>query len=213
MRGHLIFKKTFPVSVSTEGQAENDMGDMIDRVAFHQNNDTRKNLNMEFDDDFLEKTSEIGSDELLSDDNLRLPESASNLVRLHAIRSWLARRRDETSVEIGEAALALQQMMQEEPQQLRPRRRERQDQTLRAQREQQGLLNAQQRLNAYEEAETLLEDCITHTTSGERVLVEYYLTLEELVEHAAHDAERSPWLQAIEDVQHRVEHVGAPNEE
>jgi hypothetical protein len=165
---------------------------------------------MDFDDEFLEKTTAIGSDELLSDDNLRLPESASNLVRLHAIRSWLARRRDETSVEIGEAALALQQMMQEGP---RPRRRERQDQALRAQREQQALLDAQQRLNAYEEAETLLEDCIAHTTSGERVLVEYYLTLEELVEHAANDAGRSPWLQAIEDVQHRVEHVGAPNEE
>jgi hypothetical protein len=172
-----------------------------------------KYLNMDFDDDFLEKTPETGSDELLSDDNLRLPESASNLVRLHAIRSWLVRRRDETSVEIGEAALALQQMMQEEPQQPRPRRRERQDQALRAQREQQGLLDAQQRLHAYEEAETLLEDCIAHTTSGERVLVEYYLTLEELVEHAANDAGRSSWLQAIEDVQHRVEHVGAPNEE
>lgn len=167
---------------------------------------------MDFDDDFLEKTPEIGSDELLSDDNLRLPESASNLVRLHAIRSWLVRRRDETSVEIGEAALALQQMMQEEPQQLRPRRRERHHQALRPQLEQQEMLDAQQRLHAYEEAETLLEDCIAHTTSGERVLVEYYLTLEELVEHAANDAERSPWLQAIEDVQHRVEHVGAPNE-
>jgi hypothetical protein len=168
---------------------------------------------MDFDDEFLEKTTEIGSDELLSDDNLRLPESASNLVRLHAIRSWLARRRNETSGEIGEAALALQQMMQEEPQQLRPRRRERQDQALRAQREQQELLNAQQRMNAYEEAETLLEECIAHTTSGERVLVEYYLTLEELAEHAEHSTERSSWRQAIEDVQHRVEHVGAPNEE
>jgi hypothetical protein len=168
---------------------------------------------MDFDDDFLDKTPEIGSDELLSDDNLRLPDSASNLVRLHAIRSWLARRLDETSVEIGEAALALQQLMQEEPQGLRPRRRERESQTRRAQREQQEMLDAQQRLHAYEEAETLLEDCIAHTTSGERVLVEYYLTLEELIEHAAHDAERSSWLQAIEDVQHRVEHVGAPNEE
>lgn len=168
---------------------------------------------MQFDDDFLEETTETGSDELLSDDNLRLPDSASNLVRLHAIRSWLTRRQDETSVEIGEAALVLQQLMQEEPQGMRPRRRERDSQIQRVQREQQELLNAQQRLSAYEQAEVLLEECVAHTTSGERVLVEYYLTLEELVESAANDAEHSSWLEAIEDVQHRVEHVGAPNEE
>jgi hypothetical protein len=168
---------------------------------------------MQFDDDFLEETTETGSDELLSDDNLRLPDSASNLVRLHAIRSWLKRRQDETGVEIGEAALALQQLMQEEPQGMRPRRRERDSQIQRVQREQQELLNAQQRLSAYEQAEVLLEECVAHTTSGERVLVEYYLTLEELVESAANDAEHSSWLEAIEDVQHRVEHVGAPNEE
>ena len=168
---------------------------------------------MEFDDESLEQTTETGSDELLSDDNLRLPDSASNLVRLHAIRSWLTRRQEETGVEIGEAALALQQLMQEEPQETRLRRRERQNATLRAQHEQQTLLNAQQRLSAYEEASTLLEDCIAHTTSGERVLVEYYLTLEELVENASDETRNSPWLEAIADVQHRVEHVGAPNEE
>jgi len=168
---------------------------------------------MDFDDEFLEKTTETGSDELLSDDNLRLPDSASNLVRLHAIRAWLARRRDETGIEIGEAALALQQMMQEGPQESRLRRRERQGQALRLQREQQVLSDAQERLHAYEEAETLLEECIAHTTSGERVLVEYYLTLEELVEHTTSDAGRLSWLHAIEDVQHRVERDGAPNEE
>ncbi len=170
---------------------------------------------MNFDDEFLEKTTETGSDELLSDDNLRLPESASNLVRLHAIRAWLTRRQNETSVEIGEAALSLQQALQEEPQETRLRRRARQEQTLCLQHKQQALLAAQQRINAYEEAEALLEECIAHTTSGERVLVEYYLTLEELVHNAAttDDTERSSWLQAIEDVQHRVEHIGAPNEE
>ena len=70
-------------------------------------------------------------------------------------------------------------------------------------------------MRAYEEAEALLEECVSHTTTGERVLVEYYLTLEELAENAAphNKAEHSPWLQAVEDVQHRIEHVGSPNEE
>ena len=55
----------------------------------------------------------------------------------------------------------------------------------------------------------------SHTTSGERVLVEYYLTLEELVENAiqGNDAEHLPRLQAVKDVQHRVEHVGSASEE
>ncbi len=170
---------------------------------------------MNFDDEFLGETAEVGSDDLLADDDLRLPDSANTLVRVHAVRAWLTRRQKETGMEIGEAALAMQQTLQEEPQETRLRRRERQLQAERMQHQQNALLDAQQRMRAYEEAEALLEECVSHTTTGERVLVEYYLTLEELVENAMQDneAEHSSWLQALEDVQHRIEHVGSPNEE
>jgi len=170
---------------------------------------------MNFDDEFLEETTEIGSDELLADDNLRLPDNANTLVRLHAIRAWLKRRQQETSMEIGETALALQNALQEEPQGTHLRRRERQAQTERTQQQQQAFLDAQQRLSGYEEAEVLLEECVSHTTTGERVLVEYYLTLEELVENALqeNEAEHLPRIQAMKDVQHRVEHVGSVSEE
>src|SRR5436309_3031254 len=128
-----------------------------------------------------EPDDETGSDELLSDDNLRLPENANILVRLHAVRAWLSRRHDETSIEVGEAAIALQELRQEDAVESRPRRRMRLgEDTQRFQRAQHALVAAQQRLSAYEEAQTILEDCVAHT-SGERVLVEYYLTLEELV--------------------------------
>ena len=64
--------------------------------------------------------------------------------------------------------------------------------------------------------ESILEDCVAHT-SGERVLVEYYLTLEELVlqsqEQVDQSEDRSPWLDAVSDVLHRIEHVGTPDEE
>ncbi len=165
---------------------------------------------MNADDDFLEEPIETGSDNLLADDNLRLPDNANTLVRVHAVRAWLTRRQQETSMEIGNAALALQQTLQGEPQKTRLRRRDQH-----TQHQQNALLAAQQRLRAYEEAEALLEECISHTTTGERVLVEYYLTLEELAENATpdHETEHSPWLQALEDVQHRVEHVGGPHEE
>src|SRR5438128_1072426 len=100
---------------------------------------------MSFDDDFSEsEDNETGSDDLLSADHLRLPEGASPLVRLHAIRAWLSRRQQETSMEIGEAALALQQLMEEEPQTSRPRRRERLGLTERVQHIQQKLQHAQQ---------------------------------------------------------------------
>jgi hypothetical protein len=170
---------------------------------------------MNSDDEFLEETTETGSDDLLADDDLRLPDNANTLVRLHAVRAWLARRQVETGREIGEAALALQQALQTESQETHMRRRERQIQAERMQHQQKALLDAQQRMHAYEEAEALLEECVSHTTSGERVLVEYYLTLEELVENATqdNDGEHSPWLQAVEDVQHRIEHVGSSNEE
>jgi hypothetical protein len=170
-----------------------------------------------FSDNHESADEEIGSDELLSDENLRLPESANILVRLHAVRAWLFRRHDEATIEVGEAALALQEVMQEDAVETRPRRRRQQIlEAQRFQRVQQGLAQAQQRLSAYEEAQSILEDCVAHT-SGERVLVEYYLTLEELVlrslEQVERDEDHAPWLEAVSDVLHRVEHVGTPDEE
>jgi hypothetical protein len=159
---------------------------------------------------------EIGSDELLSDDNLRLPESANVLVRLHAVQAWLSRRRKEAAIEVGEAALALQEAIQENAQETRVRRRAREEEEQRLKRAQQVLTDAQQRQSAYEEAQSILEDCVAHTT-GERVLVEYYLTLEELIlqnrVHPNQANEHSPWLDALSDVLRRIEHVGTPNEE
>ena len=67
-----------------------------------------------FSDNHESGDDEMGSDELLSDENLRLPESANILVRLHAVRAWLFRRHDEATIEVGEAALALQEVMQED---------------------------------------------------------------------------------------------------
>ncbi len=173
--------------------------------------------NFSFADDHGSSDEEPGSDELLADDNLRLPESANILVRLHAVRAWLSRRRDETAIDVGEAALALQELMQEDAAQTRPRRRMDQiEETQRFQRVQQWLAEAQQRLSAYEEAQSILEDCVAHT-SGERVLVEYYLALEELVlqsqEHINQERKHTPWLDALSDVLHRIEHVGTPEEE
>ena len=168
-------------------------------------------------DEFPEESTETGSDELLSDDNLRLPESANTLVRLHAERAWLTRREMETSMEIGEAALTLQQAFEEPPQETRLHRRERRNQEggmQRVQHAQQALEEAQQRLSTYEEAQALLEDIVAHTTSGERVLVEYYLTLEDLMQSSLEAQEPSRQrIKALADVQHRVERVGAPNEE
>ena len=161
---------------------------------------------------------ESGSDELLSDENLRLPEGANILVRLHAVRAWLSRKLEEERIEVGEAALALQEMMKEQVVETRPRRRLQQADTIQQhlQHTQKVLIVAQQRLSAYEEAQSILEDCVTHT-SGERVLVEYYLTLEELVLERQRDGEQSedssPWLDAISDVLHRIEHVGTSDEE
>lgn len=170
---------------------------------------------MNFDDELPDESTEVGSDELLSDDNLRLPESASPLVRLHAIRAWLTRRKMETTIEIGEAALTLQSILQQEPQEVRLRRRERQGYAEQIQHAQQMLTEAQQRLSTYEEAQSLLEDCIAHTTSGERVLVEYYLTLDEMIQDRmqAGVPAHAVQLQALIEVQHRVERVGTSHEE
>src|SRR5205085_11982805 len=82
---------------------------------------------MNTDDELPDESTETGSDELLSDDNLRLPESASPLVRLHALRAWLARRQKETTLEIGEAAPTLQHILQQQPQEPRLLRPDRQN--------------------------------------------------------------------------------------
>ena len=175
-----------------------------------------KDLRVDIDDETSNEAIEIGSDELLSNDNLRLPESASLLVRIHAVRAWLTRRSQETVLELGEVALALQEMSQElaETPGRRLRRRQRQNVEERLAQIRQVVLEVQQRLSAYEEAQALLEDCIVHT-SGERVLVEYYLALEDLVQSiaGANQPGQLPRLQALADVQHRVEHIGAPSEE
>lgn len=171
---------------------------------------------MNDDEEMFDEATETGSDELLSADNLRLPDSANALVRLHAIRAWLTRRQVETNIEIGEAALALQEAFQEPQEETRLHRRERQRQggVQRVQRAQQALEDAQQRLSMYEEAQALLEECVTHTTSGERVLVEYYLMLEDLMQNSVEAQDSSQQrIIALADVQHRVEHVGAPNED
>jgi leucyl aminopeptidase (aminopeptidase T) len=169
---------------------------------------------MNFDDEISHEPVEVGSDELLSDDNLRLPESANILVRVHAVQAWLTRRYQETTLEVGEAALALQELAQASEELPRRRRRERQEQEARLSQIQHKLTEAQQRLHTYEEAQILLEECIDHT-SGERVLVEYYLVLEDLVERVRQESESGqiPRLQALTEVQHRVERVGVPHEE
>ena len=157
------------------------------------------------------ESDESGSDELLAADELRLPESANVLVRLHALRAWLERRRAESELEIGTAALALQTAMSETGRAERPRRRLGENHAPLA-RAQATLSQAQQRLSAYDEASTLLEECVAHTTTGARLLVEYYLSLEELL--AADETQgESPWRAAMQDVLHRVEQVGSPGEE
>jgi hypothetical protein len=153
---------------------------------------------------------EIGSDELLSGDNLRLPESADILVRLHALRAWLIRRHHEATIAVGEAALHLQQVMQEDVQETGIRRLHRR---MHGTETGQQLQRAQQTLAAYEEAQSILEDYVAHT-SGERVLVEYYLALEELLlQNQVHPGEHSPWSDALAEVLHRIEHVGIAIEE
>jgi hypothetical protein len=174
---------------------------------------------MDFHDDFSEHEQAeneedeiIGSDELLSQDELRLPESASILVRLHAVRAWLTRRQQDTRIEMGNTALALQEASQDQAFTL-TRRRDREQQEARLRQAQQRYQAAQERLETYEEAQTLLEECIDHT-SGERVLVEYYLQLEDLMQKKQDDSRTSnASLASLADVLHRIEHVGAPSEE
>jgi hypothetical protein len=170
---------------------------------------------MDFDDELSQEEHEKGSDELLSDDNLRLPDSANPLVRLHAMRAWLARRQKETRLDLGMIALDLQPLQQESPQENRLRRRELQAQQDRLQAVQKRFQFSQQLLSVYEEAEGLLEDCVNHTTISERLLVEYYLTIEGLAQETMQEdeGEHSPRLTALHDVLHRIEQIGAPHEE
>jgi predicted nuclease with TOPRIM domain len=107
-------------------------------------------------------------------------------------------------------------LMEGEPQMTRLRRREQASLMERGQQAQQEMEGAQQRLNAYEEAQALLEECITHTTQGERALVEYYLALEDLLQSddlPGAESVATPRQQALMDVQHRVEHVSSSQEE
>jgi hypothetical protein len=171
---------------------------------------------MDFDDDGIsEEVTEAGSDELLSDDNLRLPAAANPLVRLHAVLAWFTRRQKVTNIEIGEAALELQELQQDESGSARLRRRELQVRQEQMQYLQQRFQQAQERLEIYEEAESLLKECVDHTTVGERLLVEYYLMLEEQVQNSlqAGESESSPRLQVLFDVQHRVERVSISDED
>ena len=168
---------------------------------------------MDFSEDDFNEGYEPGSDDLLSDDFLRLPEHANILVRIHAVRAWLTRRLKETEIELGEAALALQETQIAAATFLR--RREREQHTRQMQHLQQEFQNVQERLRGFQDADELLEENITHVTSSERTLVEYYLSLEEMMQ--SNDEERLPattsWLAALAEVQHRIEYVGIPNEE
>ena len=160
---------------------------------------------------------EAGSDELLADDNLRLPDSANVLVRVHAVRAWLARRHDEAAIEAGRAALALQEVMSNPGAESRPRRALHPPDTSQAQ---QQLADARQRMDAIEEAQSLLEECITHT-NGERVLVEYYLAVEQLLLDSGYalssdnpeQPPHTPRFDALLDILQRIEHVGTPQED
>jgi hypothetical protein len=155
---------------------------------------------------------ETGSDNALADDDLRLPEGANVLVRLHALRAWLERKIVENEQDIGFAALALQEVMKEGENEPRQRRRftggsSRQEQVM------QDITHAQERQSALAEAHTLLEDIVAHTTTAERVLVEYFLSLEELVQSAQDTAAGNRWLATMSEVMGRVEQVSISTEE
>src|SRR5579872_2816619 len=144
-----------------------------------------------------------GSDELLSDDELRLPESAHTLVRVHAVQAWLNRRVREATLAMGEAALTLQaattQTEEESGRFMRRREHERREELL--QRYQQRIAREQANIETYEEARELLQEYIDHA-GGERVLVEFYLALEALTEQEARATEpASPRLSALAEVQ------------
>jgi hypothetical protein len=168
------------------------------------------------EDEHSPSKGESGSDDLLAADNLHLPADANILVRLHAMRAWLRRRVRESELEVGRAALDLQDIARAteslvNSQRLaRTRRRAAEDSlTQRAQRK---LSAAQRHLSAYEEARELLEDCVAHTTVGDRLLVEYYLNLEERMQ-AFDSPTDTPWIEAMQDVLQRISQVGTPEED
>jgi hypothetical protein len=164
-----------------------------------------------YENESFAEHEESGSDELLAADELRLPEGANTLVRLHALRAWLERKRTEGDQQVGTAVLAVQMAMSDQEMGSRPRRRfgENNAPLVRARAT---LLRERLRQSAYEQASLLLEECVAHTTTGERLLVEYYLSLGELVT-AGEAAAEAPWQEAMQDVLHRVEQVGSPGEE
>src|SRR5579883_1232513 len=167
-------------------------------------------MNYDHEDDFS-SAEEAGSDELLAADDLRLPAEANILVRLHAVRSWLNRRYQEAGLALGRATLEVQEAMRVAESEARPRRRAAGDHPL-VQRAQRELIAMQRQQTAYDEARTLLEDCVAHTTVGDRLLVEYYLALEERLQ-APMSPTDTPWIEAMQDVLHRVEQVGTPDED
>jgi regulator of protease activity HflC (stomatin/prohibitin superfamily) len=176
---------------------------------------------MDEDDEFLHETHdtiETGSDELLSDDNLRLPEGANPLVRLHAVRAWMQRRQQEITLAAGTIALQLQELQQDAEAEIHMRRRAREEREAQKHALQQAFQETQQRLDAYGEAQALLEECVNHTTVGERLLVEYYLTLDNLIQEeltAYGPGEDSFALrtQVFLEVQKRIEQVGVSYED
>ena len=130
-----------------------------------------------------------------------------------------SRRLDEATIEVGEAALALQEMMQEGAVETRPRRRAHQNESVQEQfqRAQKALAESQQRLSAYEEAQSILEDCVAHIKRRAR----FGRILPDPGRACAakpgtewiRQKISSPWLDALSDVLHRIEHVGTPDEE
>ncbi|GCE46971.1 hypothetical protein EI42_00496 [Thermosporothrix hazakensis] len=162
---------------------------------------------MSYEDEFDETEPEEGSDNLLADDQLRLPENANILVRIHAVRAWLDRRQREIKLAIGQSALKMQYIMEEEDE--RPRRRRTQvDSLQQIQQLQQAIQDAQEQLQMFEDAAMLLQECVDHHTSGEGTLVEYYLLLEDaLLQVEDHPAQ----VEALSEVIRRVEHVSAPD--
>ncbi|GER89270.1 hypothetical protein KDW_34320 [Dictyobacter vulcani] len=169
---------------------------------------------MDFDDELSAQEDQTGSDELLSDDNLRLPASANPLVRLHAVRAWLKRKEKETTMDMGTVALVLQEL-QISTGSAPLRRRAYQELTERLQSQQNAFQSAQERLATYEEAGEMLEDCVNHVTVGERLLVEYYLQIEDLIQTGLEESNQAttPRLEALFEVQNRIERVGVSYEE
>lgn len=171
---------------------------------------------MDFDDELSNISDETitGSDELLSDDSLRLPESANPLVRLHAIRAWLKRRQQEAQLNMGKMALELQ-ALQHEADTTPLRRRAYQEHMEHLQKVQSLFQQTQERFETYQEAEAMLEECVNHTTVGERLLVEYYLEIEALIHTNLQESnqEPTPRIESLFAVQNRIEHVGISYEE